>query len=83
MKDGLTFAFWFVVTALFAVVGVVVLGMTAVFAGIALFGTGALGGVDPPPSYAGAAMVVAVGVATQWLLRKARRFVRRKLGWIA
>jgi hypothetical protein len=63
--------------------GVALLALTALFAGIALFGTGALGGVDPPPSYASAALAVAAGVAAQWLLWKAWCFVGRKLGWIA
>jgi len=67
---------------LWALAGMAFLALTALFAGIALFGTGAVGGNDPPPGYAGAALGVAVGVAVQWLLWRARRFVGRRLDWI-
>ncbi|MEA3035268.1 MAG: hypothetical protein QOH04_1030 [Sphingomonadales bacterium] len=57
--------------------------MTILIAGIALFGTGALGGDDPPSNYVGAALAMTSGAATEWLAWKARRYVGRRLDWIA
>jgi hypothetical protein len=50
--------------------------MTILIAGIALFGTGALGGDDPQSNYVGAALATTSGAATEWLAWKARRSLR-------